>query len=420
MAHTPRRTRDQLRKSIGRNLIGHRLIDSTASSNDTAAGLIDDTLLGGDDNYNGWWIVLNSPQANRGSIRRISDYDSNTTRLVWLRPIPQATTAGTWYELWPPDYPPSIIHDYIDQSIQEARSRIYEPIEDYSLHADGAESRFPIPTTIDAVFQVQVRASAPSQAIHQTGELFDQTTDAQWTQSIDNHGPRHGIPSLRIDISAQAQNGDFISDSMGPIDLSPSTHVEGWMRSDCDLAAGDVKLHLNDGPAQADGSDAESLPMPTCHAGRWTYFLAALSNPWNDDAIDSIAIEYHANIRKCVLWFADIRAIDSKSATWRTLPPNSWSIDPASRRLTLTNAGRRTAGYAPLKIVGGTDPSPMPTDASTTAAPEEFVIARSTALAARAASGFAESAHAIAEHWDARARDAQDAFPLLTNVRRIA
>lgn len=420
MAGTPRRTREQLRKSIGRNLIGHRLIDSTASSNDSAAGLIDDTLLGGDDNYNGWWIVVNSPEANCGSIRRISDYDSNATRLVWLRPLAQATAAGTRYELWPPDYPPPIIHDYIDQSIQEARARIYEPIEDYSLHADGAESRFALPAEVDAVFAVQARASAPSQSIHRMGEVFDQATDAEWTQSIDTTGPRHGVPSLRIDISAQAENGDFISDSVGPIDLSRSTHGEGWMRSESDLAAGDVVLHLNDGPARADGSDAESLPMPRCPAGRWTYFLAALSNPWDDGAIDSICIEYHANIRECTLWFGDIRAIDSRSAMWRTLPSNSWGIDRGSRRLTLTDAGRRTAGYAPLKIVGGKDPSPLPTDASTTAAPEEFVIARSTALAARAASGYAESAHAIAEHWDTRAEEARSAFPLLTNVRRIA
>lgn len=109
MAGTRGRTREQLRKSIGRNLIGHRLVDSAASSNDSAAGLIDDTLLGGDDNYNGWWIVVNSPEANRGSIRRISDYDSDANRLVWLRPLAEATAAGNRYELWPPEYPPPII-----------------------------------------------------------------------------------------------------------------------------------------------------------------------------------------------------------------------------------------------------------------------------------------------------------------------
>ena len=60
------RTREQLRKSIGRNLIGHRLIVSAASSDGDTTGLIDGTLLGGDDNYNGWWFVATSMGANGG------------------------------------------------------------------------------------------------------------------------------------------------------------------------------------------------------------------------------------------------------------------------------------------------------------------------------------------------------------------
>ena len=71
MTGTQGRTREELRKSIGRNLIGHRLIVSTATSAGDETSLIDDTLLGGDDNYNGWWIV-----AKAGEIRRVSDYDS--------------------------------------------------------------------------------------------------------------------------------------------------------------------------------------------------------------------------------------------------------------------------------------------------------------------------------------------------------
>ena len=44
-------------RSIGRNLIGHRLIVSTASAAGSVTSLTDDTLLGGDDNYNGWWFL---------------------------------------------------------------------------------------------------------------------------------------------------------------------------------------------------------------------------------------------------------------------------------------------------------------------------------------------------------------------------
>ena len=68
MSGRQRRTREQLRRSIGRNLIGHRLIVTSATSDGDTTGLIDDTLLGGDDNYNGWWFVATSPMANAGAI----------------------------------------------------------------------------------------------------------------------------------------------------------------------------------------------------------------------------------------------------------------------------------------------------------------------------------------------------------------
>ena len=84
------RTREQLRRSIGRNLIGHRLIVTSATSDGDTTGLIDDTLLGGDDNYNGWWFVATSPMANAGTVRRVSDYASATSQLSWTRPLPES------------------------------------------------------------------------------------------------------------------------------------------------------------------------------------------------------------------------------------------------------------------------------------------------------------------------------------------
>lgn len=157
MTGTHGRTREQLRRSIGRNLIGHRLIVSAATSAGDTIALIDDTLLGGDDNYNGWWLV-----ANAGEIRRVSDYDSATSRLSWTRPLSQATAVSDSYELWPSEYPPEVIHDYINQAIGETAGHIYEPVEDFSLQAGGGVARFPIPASVDAISKVQVRLSASS------------------------------------------------------------------------------------------------------------------------------------------------------------------------------------------------------------------------------------------------------------------
>ena len=276
------RTREQLRRSIGRNLIGHRLIVTSATSDGDTTGLIDDTLLGGDDNYNGWWFVATSMGANAGTVRRVSDYDSASTRLSWTRPLSEATAINDSYELWPSEYPPDVIHDYINQAIGEAAGHIYEPVEDVSLHAGGGLTRYPIPERVDAISKVQVRISAASIPVHQAGS-----------------------------------------------------------------------------------------------------------------------------------------AVDEDTAVWRTLPAHLWGIEKGDRVLTLTGGGRRLAGYAPLKLVGGGEPSPLTTDAASTVVPDEFIIARATALALRASPDLSESGRGASEQWDARTREARAAFPLLTNVRRV-
>ncbi len=276
MTGTHGRTREQLRKSIGRNLIGHQLIVSAATSGGDTSGLIDDTLLGGDDNYIGWWLVATSSGANAGEIRRVSDYDSATSRLSWTRPLPEATAVKDSYELWPSEYPPEVIHDYINQAIGEAAGHIYEPVEDFSLNAGGGLAQFTIPEDIDAISKVEVRVSTAS-------------------------------------------------------------------RSD----------------------------------------------------------------------------VDANTAVWRTLPRHFWGIDKGECVLTLTDGGRRLAGDAPLKLVGGMEPSSLLADASTTVVPDEFVIARATALALLASPDLSESGREACARWDARTREARAAFPLLTNVRRV-
>ena len=272
MSGTQGRTREQLRRSIGRNLIGHRLIVSAATSAGDTTGLIDDTLLGGDDNYNGWWFVA----TGAGAVRRVSDYDSASARLSWTRPLALATAVNDSYELWPSEYPPEVVHDYINQAIGEATGHIYEPVEDISLHAGGGLARFTIPAGVDAISKVQVRVSGSS-------------------------------------------------------------------------------------------------PSP----------------------------------------------VDADSAVWRTLPARLWGIERGERVLTLTEGGRRLAGNAVLKVIGGREPSPLEADDSTTVVPDEFVIARATSLALMASPELSESGRVACERWDARTREARAAFPLLTNMRRV-
>ncbi len=411
------RTRERLRKSIGGDLIGHRLIISAATAAGDKTGLIDDSLMGGDDNYIGWWFAATSSGGNGGSIRRVSDYDSSAGRLSWSRSLAKGTAIGDEYELWPSEHSPAVIHDYINQAIGEAAGHVYEPVEDVSLHAGGGVMSFPVPEGIDAITKVEVRTSAASVEIHRFGRVFDERTAAGWKQAVAVGSGMVGSSSLMVGIPTGAKKGEFMTDSVGPLNLSSCTHVEGWVRSERTLKAGDVVVHLNGGSARADGSDAESLSLPKTEAGRWTYFRAALKNPFDDSAISSVGIEYNANVVAGKLWFGSLRAVDEDTAAWRKLPAGMWRIERGNRVLRLTGEGRRAAGAAPLKLIGGREPSALRFDTSASVVPDEFIMARATALGAL---HLPESGGEMWEAWAARTRAARASFPLLTDIRRVA
>ena len=82
MAIVQGRTRAQLRQSIGYNLNAIRT--GTAYDAGSQTTLISLTLVGGDDNYNGKWIVVNDA-SNSSNIETsiISDYTASAYRLTF-------------------------------------------------------------------------------------------------------------------------------------------------------------------------------------------------------------------------------------------------------------------------------------------------------------------------------------------------
>ena len=246
MSGRQRRTREQLRRSIGRNLIGHRLIVTSATSDGDTTGLIDDTLLGGDDNYNGWWFVATSPMTNAGPIRRVSNYDSASTRLSWTRPLPEATAINDSYEFWPSEYPPEVIHDYINQAISEAAGHIYEPVEDVSLHAGDGLARFPIPEGVDAISKVLVRVSAASIPAHQAGSAVDGSTAAWRTLPPHLWGIDKGDRALTLTDGGRRLAGQF-----APKARRRQRAVGDVLRRGVDRRAGRVHHRTGDGAGPA-------------------------------------------------------------------------------------------------------------------------------------------------------------------------
>ena len=109
--------------------------------------LISLTLVGGDDNYNGKWIIV-SDATNSSNIETtiISDYTASAYRLTFQQQLSFATAAGDTYEIWEAGYRPDAINEFINQAILDVTGQVYDPQESLSLHSDKYNSRFDLPT----------------------------------------------------------------------------------------------------------------------------------------------------------------------------------------------------------------------------------------------------------------------------------
>ena len=114
------RTRKQLRQSIGFNL--GALKTGTAYDAGSTTTLIDTNLIGGDDTYNGRWIIV-SDTSNSSNVetRLVSDYTASAYRLTLQQALSFATAAGDTYEIYNEPYDPEIINDFINQAVVDVR-----------------------------------------------------------------------------------------------------------------------------------------------------------------------------------------------------------------------------------------------------------------------------------------------------------
>ncbi len=181
MAVTQGKTREDLRKAIGRNL-GKMLTGTTSGSGSTTTAL-DATLFGGDDEYIGSYIRFTSGD-NDGSVRRITDYTSSTGTMTFA--AVGATVAGsTTYELWKDQFDPQIVDEFINQSIWEITGKYFDPEENVDLHTDRINARLEIPSEIAMIQDVYYRNKFTSKELLSCDSVFDETVDSDFTVSVD-------------------------------------------------------------------------------------------------------------------------------------------------------------------------------------------------------------------------------------------
>ena len=423
MAVTQSKTREDLRKAIGRNL--GKMVTGTTSGSGSTTTAVDTTLFGGDDEYIGSYIRFTSGD-NDGSVRRISDYTSSTGTMTFA--AVGATVAGsTTYELWKDQFDPQVVDEFINQSIWEITGKYFDPEENVDLHTDRINARFEIPSETAMIQDVYYRSKFTAKELLSCDSVFDETVDSDFTVSVDTEDYKRGSASNKFVIAAGASAGDIATDSITSVNLAKYDYIEFWIKSTVATSAGNLKILLDDSASCA--SPIETLNVPALTANTWKYCRVALSNPHTDTAIISVGLEYDSDLGACTVHLDDIKAVKNDTATWTKLPRYQWRIDKegeqgaSTQDLVLTDGGRAEVGYSLIKLVGGDEPAELSADSDTTEVPERFIVAYATALSAQAGSlrpdADIDSMRNLAAFWFAKSEQAKNDLPFLTNVRLV-
>ena len=420
MAVIQGRTRAQLRQSVGYNL-NAVYVSSASSANGSASTIVDNTLVGADDNFNGRWVVFNDADGTSGQVTRVSDYASSTTTLTVTPALAASPAQNDTYEMWDDEFNPAAIDNFLNDAILEVTGQAWDPTENLSFHTDGHQLRYDIPSGISMIQDISFRQSVDFTRLHACAEAFDETVDSDITVSLDTKDKRQGTQSCKFVIAAGASAGDIATDSIASKDISGYDYIELWVKSTVATSSGNLKILLDDTASCA--TPLETLSLPALSADTWTFCRVALANPESNTAIISVGLEYDADLGACTVWLDDISVVKNDTANWVKIPRNLWRIDKEAKDVVFDDYVKGVARYNLLKIVGGDKPALITSDSSTSEVSERYLINAATARAYAANSGGSgtdpDQRRSQAGFWFGMANAAKKALPMLTNVRLV-
>tara|TARA_R110000744_G_scaffold138447_1_gene249271 strand:- start:631 stop:1893 length:1263 start_codon:yes stop_codon:yes gene_type:complete len=370
------RTREQIRRSIAANL--DQSPASSASGNGSTTTLVDANGIGGDDEFNGGWLVFTSG-SNDGLIRRVTDYASSSGTFTFKPAATASTATSDTYEYWRAEFPPERIHEFINQAITQRTPRGLVINEDISNHGHIRDSRYDIPSAMTALSQIDYRHHYSGEQVQDANIVWTEQVDGGVTMTADTEDFKANNAASRLNISGSVSSGDILaSQAVGVLDLRKYDVIEFWAKSSTATTAGNVTLCLS---SAADlGSIKETLALPALAARTWTYCRVSLANPELDDAIISVGLKYVTTGAR-FLWINDIKAVETESAVYNRLWSGTYRIDREARKVFLSESARKEVGYSLVRLIGYNIPALLSTDASTSEIDPDLVAARATSKA---------------------------------------
>ena len=350
---------------------------STTSASAGATDIIDTKLRGGVTDYAGRWVLI-IDGVRAGDISQVS---SNTATPVTLTVSPAlggTLATGVAYILIDEPYRPQSVHNFINQAIHYITGKAYDSEEDVSLHLNGFERRYVIPSVFDAISKLERRAKYSGTIIDPCETGWTQQTNV--TQAFDSTQRREGGNSLRLVLAALVANGDNIaSKTISSLDISKNDRLEFWIRSSVAAAANDFTWRLTS------GSTTVSFNIPALVANTWHYHRITI-NP--DDARQLTAVttvvlrQAAGDIGAATLWVDDIKAVENSSAQWEEIRQHLWDIDKEATEIVF-KPSFGTVPYGLLKITGGGRPVLLNADATVSEIDPSYMIAMTTHLLLR-------------------------------------
>lgn len=409
MAVVAGRTNLQVRQSVGHNL-GAVYVSTASSEVPDSSSLIDDTLVGPDDEFKGHWVRMVGGDLT-GEQGRVGSYAESSTDLTVAPAFSGDINTADAYELWSDEYNPTNIDGFIKDAVLDLYGTVYVPDWDVSLFGDGKTLSFAIPTAIKYIKGLQWRSQVALTEIHNCNAAWDESVDGDATVTVDTVLAKRGNGSVKFVVAAgMSANTIVATDSFSSKNISNKTHLEAWMWSDVATTAGDWRILLDDTASCA--SPVESLSVPALTARTWTHLQLALANPELDTALISVGLKYVNDSGATQVRLDDMNVVNVNTARWTEIPNRSWEIDKEARQLNISVGIAADTAHKQIRIQGMKVPTLPTSDSSTFDVDDWYVICRTTelAFASHAQHGDSERRQTQADRWAARTNEAKKGF----------
>ncbi len=351
------RTRLQIRQAVGYNL--NSIIVGTASADGTTTSLIDTygLQLGGDDEYNGGQVQINTAATAGASVGEkgwVTDYATSTKTLTLGPALTAAVKNTQQYEYWRPPYTVEDVNDAITEAMVEMSADALQIKQSVAQFTERDKFEYDCLSSFKGVNEVEYcYVTDIYEDLHNCDTAWDESVDSDVTLTVDTEDYLEGSGCNNLVVAAGASAGDILAtDSISSTDISRCDAIEIRLKSSTALTASYMQLLLDNTASCA--SPLETLNIPATSANVWTTHTISLANPYSDTAIISIGLKMASDVGAFTLKVDYIRAVNTKSRKFKMLNPDQWDINHASTPLlVLTPSGKAVAGdNTCLRITG--------------------------------------------------------------------